>query len=45
MTGPRGRPVNVNSSGDSKSYVVKTILASLWTLALLMALVLELALA
>jgi hypothetical protein len=36
------RPVNVNSAGDSNSYVATTILTSLWTLALLAALVLEL---
>jgi hypothetical protein len=39
----RARPVTVNPSGNSNSYVVTTILASLWTLALLTALVLELA--
>jgi hypothetical protein len=39
----RARPMNVNSAGDPNSYVGTTILASLWTLALLTALVLELA--
>jgi hypothetical protein len=39
----RPRLVNVNSAGDSNSYVAATILASLWTLALLTALFLELA--
>jgi len=39
----RARPVTVNPSGDVSSYVLITILASLWTLALLTVLVFELA--